>query len=105
MKFFVGRISFEQLGLERSAALNAVETRLKLPPDQVDMLISAGRDALKANKCSANSSMPGRGCGRRHRGRAARRWLTPRMVLKTLALKKRTPPKSNRSDATPALPA
>jgi NTE family protein len=50
VKFFVGRISFDQLGPDRSAALNAVETRLKLPPDQVDMLISAGRDALKANK-------------------------------------------------------
>ena len=50
VKFFVGRISFDQLGPDRSAALNAVETRLKLPPDQVDLLISAGRDALKANK-------------------------------------------------------
>ena len=50
VKFFVGRISFDQLGPDRSAALNAVETRLKLPPDQVDMLIDAGRDALKANK-------------------------------------------------------
>src|SRR4029077_10732745 len=48
--FFVGRISFDQLGPDPSGALNAVETRLKLPPDQVDMLISAGRDALKANK-------------------------------------------------------
>src|SRR5580700_3902030 len=50
VKFFVGRVSFDQLGPDRSAALNAVETRLKLPPDQVDLLISAGRDALKANK-------------------------------------------------------
>jgi NTE family protein len=50
VKFFVGRISFDQLGPDRSAALNAVETRLKLPPDQVEMLIGAGRDALKANK-------------------------------------------------------
>jgi hypothetical protein len=49
--------------------------------------------------------MPGRVCGRRHRGRAARRWLTPRRVLKKLALKKRTPPKTSRSDAAPALPA
>jgi hypothetical protein len=29
--------------------LNAVETRFKLPPDQVDLLITAGRDALKNN--------------------------------------------------------
>ena len=50
MKFFVGRISFYQSGRDCSAALNAVETRLKLPPDQVEMLIGAGRDALKANK-------------------------------------------------------
>ena len=50
VRFFVGRISFDQLGPDRSAALNAVETRLKLPPDQVDLLIDAGRDALKANK-------------------------------------------------------
>jgi NTE family protein len=50
VKFFVGRISFAQLGPDRAAALNAVETRLKLPPDQVEMLIGAGRDALKANK-------------------------------------------------------
>jgi len=49
VKFFVGRIAFEQLGPERAAALNAVETRFKLPPDQVDMLIEAGRDALKTN--------------------------------------------------------
>jgi|SRR5208282_284431 len=50
VKFFVGRIAFDQLGPERAAALNAVETRLKLPPDQVDGLIAAGRDALKTNK-------------------------------------------------------
>jgi NTE family protein len=49
VKFFVGRIAFDQLGPERSAALNAVETRLRLPPDQVDMLITAGRDALKGS--------------------------------------------------------
>ena len=38
-----------QLGPERAAALNAVETSLKLPADQVEMLIAAGRDALKTN--------------------------------------------------------
>ena len=50
VKFFVGRTSFEQLGPEREAALNAVETNFHLPPDQVEMLIAAGRDALKTNK-------------------------------------------------------
>ena len=49
MKFFVGRIAFDQLGPERAAALNNVQTALKLPPDQVEELISAGRDALKVN--------------------------------------------------------
>jgi NTE family protein len=46
VELFMGRVTFEQLGPERAAALNAVETRFKLPPDQVDMLITAGRDAL-----------------------------------------------------------
>jgi NTE family protein len=50
VKFFVGRISFDQLGPDRSAALNAVETRFKLPPDQIEMLIAAGHDALRSNK-------------------------------------------------------
>ncbi len=49
VKFFIGRIAFEQLGAERAAALNAVETSFRLPPDQVDMLIAAGRDALKSS--------------------------------------------------------
>jgi NTE family protein len=49
VKFFVGRIAFDQLGPERAAALNNVQTALKLPPDQVEELISAGRDALKVN--------------------------------------------------------
>ncbi len=49
VQFFISRITFDDLGPQRSAALNAVETRLKLPPDQIDMLIAAGRDALKAN--------------------------------------------------------
>jgi NTE family protein len=49
VKFFIGRVAFEQLGPDRAAALNAVETRLKLPPDQVEMLIAAGHDAVKNN--------------------------------------------------------
>jgi NTE family protein len=49
VKLFLTRLSFDELGPERSAALNAVETRFKLPPEQVDMLITAGRDVLKAN--------------------------------------------------------
>ena len=49
VQFFISRLSFDQLGPERAAALNHVETRFKLPPDQVDMLITAGRDALNTN--------------------------------------------------------
>jgi NTE family protein len=49
VEFFINRISFDDLGPERSAALNAVQTSLKLPPDQINMLIAAGHDALDAN--------------------------------------------------------
>ena len=49
VQFYIGRISFNDLGPNRAAALNAVETRLRLPPDKVDMLIAAGHDALAAN--------------------------------------------------------
>jgi len=49
VRLYLARLSFDQLGPERSSALNAVETRFKLPPDQVDMLINAGRDVLKGN--------------------------------------------------------
>src|SRR3984885_15104048 len=47
VKIYVGRIAFDQLDPERAAALNVVETSFKLPPEQVDMVISAGHDALK----------------------------------------------------------
>lgn len=49
VRLYLARLSFDQLGQERAAALNTIETRFKLPADQVDMLINAGRDALKAN--------------------------------------------------------
>jgi NTE family protein len=49
VRLYLARLSFDQLGQERAAALNTIETRFKLPPDQVDLLINAGRDALKAN--------------------------------------------------------
>ena len=49
VRLFLARVSFDQLSPERANALNAVETRFKLPPEQVDMLIDAGRDALKVN--------------------------------------------------------
>lgn len=50
VQFFIGEIGFDQLGPARAAALSAIETRFKLPQDQVDMLIEAGRDALRASE-------------------------------------------------------
>jgi NTE family protein len=50
VKFFVGRLAFDQLGEQRAAALNAVETNLHLPPDQIELMIAGGRDALAASK-------------------------------------------------------
>jgi NTE family protein len=49
VKFFVSRVGFEHLGPDRALQLDAVETRFKLPAEQVDMVIAAGRDALHAN--------------------------------------------------------
>ena len=49
LRIYVNRVGFEQLGPERAKALNAVDTRFKLPVDEVDTLIQAGRDALRAN--------------------------------------------------------
>jgi NTE family protein len=49
LKFSLNRIAFDQLGPDRAKALNAVETRFNLPAAQVDMLITAGGDALRSN--------------------------------------------------------
>jgi predicted acylesterase/phospholipase RssA len=49
VKFFIGRIAFEDLGPERAGWLNRIKTTLQLPPNQVDMLIAAGHDALKGS--------------------------------------------------------
>jgi NTE family protein len=49
LRFYVNRVGFDHLGPERAAALNAVPTRFTLPPEQVDALIMAGRDALREN--------------------------------------------------------
>lgn len=49
LKFFVTRVGFDQLGGEREAALDAVKTSFRLPPDTVDAVIDAGREALRAN--------------------------------------------------------
>jgi NTE family protein len=49
LKFFVTRVGFDVLGPERATALDAVKTSFRLPPDTVDAVIAAGRDALRAN--------------------------------------------------------
>src|SRR6516164_2506738 len=47
---FIERLSFERLGSDRAAALEAVATRLTLPADQVDLLIEGGALALRNSK-------------------------------------------------------
>jgi NTE family protein len=49
LKLTVTRVGFDQLGAERAKLLYAVDTRLKLPANQVDTVIAAGRDALGVN--------------------------------------------------------
>jgi NTE family protein len=49
VKFFVGRVGFDQLGDARAAQLQAIPTRFTLPQEQVDALIAAGSDALRNN--------------------------------------------------------
>lgn len=49
LKFFIGRVGFDQLDPARAARLEAVPTRFQLPADQVDDLISAGGEALRTS--------------------------------------------------------
>ncbi|MGX9392659.1 patatin-like phospholipase family protein [Nitrobacteraceae bacterium UC4446_H13] len=49
LKFFVGRLGFDQLDPARAAELGNVPTRFHLPQQQVDEVIAAGRDALHIN--------------------------------------------------------
>ena len=49
LKFYVGRVGFDQLDQARATELEAVPTRFRLPPEQVDSVIAAGRDALHAS--------------------------------------------------------
>lgn len=49
LKFFVGRVGFDQLEQARAADLEVIPTRFRLPPEQVDAVIDAGRDALRAS--------------------------------------------------------
>ena len=49
LKFFVGRINFEQLGAQRAVELNSIPTRFRLSQQEVEKLIAAGQDALQRN--------------------------------------------------------
>ena len=49
IKFFVGRLGFDQLEPGRAARLEAIPTRFRLPPQEVDDVVAAGRDALRAS--------------------------------------------------------
>ena len=47
LRFFVGRVSFDQFSGARGRELNAIPTRFRLPPESVDLLINAGREAVR----------------------------------------------------------
>ncbi len=49
VRFFIGRLGFDQLGGEREEYLTRVKTSLQLPPDQVDELIAAGDETVTNN--------------------------------------------------------
>jgi NTE family protein len=49
LRFFVGRVNFDQLGKQRALELSAIPTRFKLSPEEVEAVIAAGRDALRTN--------------------------------------------------------
>jgi hypothetical protein len=49
LKFFIGRLGFDQLDPVRATELEAVPTRFQLPQQQVDDVIAAGRDVLRAS--------------------------------------------------------
>ncbi len=49
LKFFVGLVSFDELGKQRADELNSIPTRFKMAPQTVELVIGAARDALRAN--------------------------------------------------------
>jgi hypothetical protein len=49
LQLFVGRLGFDQLDPARAAVLEAVPTRFSLPQAQVDDVILAGRETLRAS--------------------------------------------------------
>lgn len=48
LKFFVGQVAFDNVP-EKQPLLNQVPTSLQLPVAQVDLVVAAGREALRAN--------------------------------------------------------
>jgi NTE family protein len=49
LHFYMTRLAFDDLPGERAAELNQVETTFRLPVEQVDKIIEAGRDVLRGN--------------------------------------------------------
>jgi len=49
IKLILTRVAFDQLGAARAKVLSAVDTRFRLPVEQVDAVIAGGRDALAVN--------------------------------------------------------
>ena len=49
LKFFVGFVSFDDLGRQRADELNSIPTRFKMAPQTVELVIGAARDARRAN--------------------------------------------------------
>lgn len=49
LKLFVGQVGFDALDKDRRDALDEVPTRLRLPTDQVDLVIAAGEDSTRLN--------------------------------------------------------
>ena len=49
LKFFVGFVSFDDLGRQRADELNSIPTRFKMTPQTLETVIGAARDALRAN--------------------------------------------------------
>ena len=54
LKLYVAELRFDQLDSQMEAKLNEVPTRLKLPREQVDLSIEAGRLALRQHPVYRN---------------------------------------------------
>jgi NTE family protein len=49
LKIFVGRVGFDDLPPEKASSVDNVPTRFRLPPEQVDAVIAAGRETLRSS--------------------------------------------------------